>query len=318
MRSTVRKLSLLIGTLFILPFVVLVACGKKGPPTLTSFEKPEAPFSVTALHRGGAIILRWNYPRRQEDSIAEFIILRSSGTDFEKRSHLEKDKRIFVDQDITTGITYRYRVVAQNSRGVYSDGSPEVIAAPAPVPPPPANLSYTIQGDRIILTWKPHSSGDKFNIYKSREKGVYGLTPLNPTPLSESVFSDTFSVQSIEYYTVRSLTGTDIRDEGAASEELVFDPADLVPSRPVDIQAYPSSDRIFLSWSEPPESWVTGYRIYKRISGPDYLLVGETQIPAFVDIASPFVRRDYRVTAVGPAKEGPPAEISNVMFTPQR
>jgi len=302
---------------FCLPFV-LASCGKKGPPTLTSFEKPDAPSSVTAMHRGGALTLRWDYSRKQEGFIAEFIVLRSTGADFEKLSHLEKDKRLFVDRDIKTGITYRYKVISQNSRGVYSDDSPVVEATPAPAPLPPTSLSYAVKGDRVILSWKPVNTGDEFNVYKTREKGVYGLNPLNQTPLAEPAFTDAHSINTVVYYSVRSLTGSDIRDEGEASEELVVDPADLVPSRPENVQAYPESDRIFLSWSEPAEPWVTGFRVYRRTDAGEYILIGDTQIPTFVDNDRPVSRRDYRITAVGPAKEGPPAEITNVVYIPQR
>ena len=310
---------LLILSLLCLPTVFLAACGKKGPPTLTSFEKPDAPSSVTAVHRGEVMTLRWNYPRKQEGLIAEFIVLRSTGADFEKRSHLEKDKRMFVDRDIKTGITYRYKIITQNSRGIYSDDSPVVEATPAPAPLPPASISYAVKGNSVVLSWTPRSSGDKFNVYKAREKGAYGLMPLNRTPLSEPVFTDAFSVNSIVYYTVRSLMGSDIRDEGDASEELAVDPADLVPARPENVQAYPASDRIFLAWSEPAEPWVMGFRVYKRTgSGEEYMLIGETQIPTFVDNDRSAARKDYRITAVGPAREGPAAEITNIVYTPQR
>ena len=309
---------LLVTTVFLLILVVLAACGKKGPPTLMSFEKPDAPSSVTAVHRAGAMTLRWNYSRKQEGFIAEFIVLRSTGADFEKLSHREKDKRMFVDHDIKTGITYRYKIITQNSRGVYSDDSPIVEATPAAVLPPPTSLSYAVKGDTVVLSWTPLNTADQFNVYKTRQKGTYGLTPLNQTPLSEPHFTDTFSVNTVVYYTVRSLTGSDIRDEGEASEELVFDPADLVPARPENVQVYPASDRIFLSWSEPAEPWVTRFRVYKRTDTREYILVGETQIPTFVDTDRSVSRRDYRITAVGPAKEGPPAEITNVVYTPQR
>jgi len=303
---------------FCLPIVLLAACGKKGPPTLTSFEKPDAPSSVTAVHRGEVITLRWNYPRKQEGFIAEFIVLRSTGADFEKLSHLEKDKRTFVDPDIKTGITYRYKIISQNSHGVYSDDSPIVEATPAPAPLPPASLSYTVKGNSVVLSWTPLNTGEKFNVYKAKDKGAYGLMPLNQAPLSEPVFTDALSVKSVVYYTVRSLTGSDIRDEGEASEELAVDPADLVPAQPENVEAYPASDRIFLSWSEPAEPWVTGFRVYKRTGSGEYILLGETQIPTFVDNDRSVARRDYRITAVGPAKEGPPAEITNVVYTPQR
>ncbi len=309
---------LLLITMLCLQIVFLAACGKKGPPTLTSFEKPDAPSSVTAVHRGGSMTLRWNYPRKQEGVIAEFIVLRATGADFEKLSHLDKDKRAFVDHDIETGITYRYKVISQNSRGVYSDDSPVVEATPAPAPLPPASLSYVVRGNSVILSWTPLDTGDKFNVYKANKKGAYGLMPVNQAPLSEAVFTDAFSVNSVVYYTVRSLIGGDIRDEGEASEELAVDPADLVPARPENVQAYPASDRIFLSWSEPAEPWVTGFRVYKRTGSGEYILIGKTQIPTFVDDDRSAARRDYRVTAVGPSKEGPPAEITNVVYTPQR
>jgi predicted small lipoprotein YifL len=318
MSMLVKKRYLLTITPFCLLVVFLAACGKKGPPTLTSFEKPDAPPSFTAIHRGGTMILRWSFPRKQEGLIAEFIILRSTGADFEKLSHVEKDKRTFVDRDIKAGTTYRYKIRCQNFRGVYSDDSPIVAATPVPAPLPPGDLSYTVEGNSVMLSWVPLNTGDRFNVYKAMEKGTYGLMPLNPAPLSEPVFKDAFSVNKIVYYTVRSLTESDIRDEGEASQELVVNPADLVPPRPENVHAYPASDRIFLSWSEPSEPWVTGFRVYKRTGNGEYLLIGKTQIPTFVDNNPSLARRDYRITAVGPAKEGPAAEITDVMYTPQR
>ena len=294
------------------------ACGKKGPPTLKSFEKPAAPSAPTAVHREDALILRWQYARTGEASIAEFVVLRSTGAEFEKLSHIPKDKRTFIDRDIKTGQTYRYKVIAQNYRGIYSDDSPVVEAAPAAVPLPPENLSYTVRDGFVILSWTARDKETKYNVYKTSEKGVYGLASANQTPLSEPVFRDGLSVNRVIYYTVRSLTGSEVRDEGAASEELAVDPAELVPSQPQNIQAYPSSDRTFLSWSEASEPWVTGYRIYRKIGEGEYTLIGSTQIPTFVDSDAPSVRRDYRITAVGPAREGPAADVTGVVYTPQR
>ena len=316
--SAQAKKCLLMIAAFCLSVVSLTACGKKGEPTLKSFEKPDAPASLTAVHRGKTIVLRWSYDRPKESFIAEFIVLRSTGADFEKLTHLEKDTRMFVDRDIETGITYRYKIIAQNPRGVYSNNSPVVTAAPVSVPLPPGKLSYTVTGTTVILSWVPQNAGDKFNVYKSSEKGAYGLMPMNQTPLSEPVFKDALSVNTIAHYTVRSLTGSEIRDEGEASEELTVDPADLVPPRPQNVRAYPSSDRIFLSWDEASEPWVTGYRVYRRTAGGEYMFIGKTQIPTFVDKDPADAQRDYRVAAVGPSKEGPAAEIGNVLYTPQR
>jgi hypothetical protein len=63
---------------------------------------------------------------------------------------------------------------------------------------------------------------------------------------------------------------------------------------------------------------VTGYRVYKRAANGDYMRIGETQIPTFIDTEPPLTRRDYRVSAVGPLKEGPASEITGVVFVPER
>jgi hypothetical protein len=301
-----------------LVLTLAAACGKKGDPTLRSYEKPDAPSSLTALHREDSIILRWSYPRSQEGLIAEFIVLRSTGTGFEVLSHLEKGKRIFTDKDIRIGSTFRYKIICRNYRGIDSNESNTVSATPAQSPPPPRNLSYTIKNKAVLLSWEPLNIGEQYNIYKADDKGTYGLIPLNPGPLSVPEFKDAFNVNTIVHYTVRSLTETDVRNEGPASNELIVNPADLVPPRPENLQAFPSADRIFLSWSEPSEPWVTGFRVYKRTGNTDYLLIGQTQIPTFVDQGPSDMKRDYRVTAVGPEKEGPAAEIGNVIFIPQR
>ena len=72
---------------------------------------------------------------------------------------------------------------------------------------------------------------------------------------------------------------------------------------------------IHLIWKEPPETWVTGYRVYREMNkGEGCKFLGETKTPVFVDKENPSVERSYRVTAIGPVKEGPPAEIKSISF----
>jgi hypothetical protein len=170
----------------------------------------------------------------------------------------------------------------------------------------------------VVLSWDPVNGDTRYNVYKADEKGAYGLTPLNPAPLAEPRVRDIFSINQTVRYTVRSLTGSGIRDEGPASEELMVNPADLVPPKPENLQAFPASDSVYLSWSESSELWVTAFRVYKRTGNAEYVLIGQTQIPTFVDRGPSVIKRDYRVTAVGPAQEGPAAEILNVIHIPQR
>ncbi len=307
----------LILTAVLLSSAVL-GCGKKGDPTLKSYEKPETPSNVAAIHREDAMFIKWAYAPAKENLIAEFIVLRSEGSEFEKLSHIPKEKRGYIDKDIKIGNTYQYKVISQNARGVYSNDSDIASASVVQVPLPPAKLSYAVAGDTVTLSWLPVNKGSLYNVYRSTTPGAYGLRPINPEPLSEPVFKDTFSLNTIHYYIVRSLTGSSSRDESAASEELTVDAADLVPPMPQNILAFPAPDKVFLVWTELDERWLTGYNVYRKSGSSDYVLLGKTQTPTFVDREAPISKRDYRIAAVGPAKEGPAAEIKNVVFIPQQ
>jgi hypothetical protein len=308
--------------LLILTAVLLTAavfgCGKKGDPTLKSYEKPETPSHIAVVHREDDMFIKWAYPRAKENFIAEFIVLRSTGSEFEKLSHIDKEKRSYVDKDIKIGNTYEYKVISQNLRGVYSNDSAIASVSPVQVPLPPTKLSYTVSGNTVALAWERTNQGTLFNVYRSTEKGKYSMKPVNPEPLSEPGFKDTFSVNSVFHYTVRSQTGSDVRDEGPASEELTVDAADLVPPMPANLRAFPAPDRVILLWTELDELWITGFNVYRKTDNNDFVLLGKTQTPTFLDPEAPASKRDYRIAAVGTAKEGPAAEIKNVVFIPQQ
>lgn len=309
--------SLILFPLIIVQLLFLVACGKKDEPTLKEYSKPVPPSLLRAIHREERIILQWRYPAEKESAIEDFIILKSSGSEFRKLADVEKNKRSFEDTFIEKGGNYRYKIIARNFKGVHSDDSNIIDIRLLDPPPPPSDLSFVIRKDALILTWKPAAEGLLYNVYKSLERGQYGLSPVNSGPISESSFSDAFTLNKPVYYTVRSLRHSDIRDEGIPSGEVVVDPSELIPSllKNCSYQTFP--EKVYLFWDEPEESWVTRFRIYRRTEGQDYLLLGETQIPVFVDNEPPLTKRDYRVHAVGPAKEGPGVEIRNIVYTPE-
>ncbi|MHB8881831.1 MAG: hypothetical protein ACYC69_10045 [Thermodesulfovibrionales bacterium] len=295
-----------------LAVVVMVAgCGKKGPPTLRSLEKPAAPSALTAVHRGHEMTLFWNYPRDKEIAIHNFILLRASGQEFRKIAEPSRESRSFPDRDYSPGQAYHYKIAAQNHKGVFSSDSDILTVTPGHVPVPPAHLVFRVGSGSLQLEWKGPAGGVLYNVYKSREKGAYGLQPVNKTPLHSPTFDDELDLGKTVYYTVRSLTDSSIRDESLPSPEIAVDPHGFMPSPPQGLRAVLSPERTYLFWNEPPETWVTGYRIYKRLQGKDYLLIAETQIPAFIDhdLAQ---KRDYRIHAVGPFSEGVGAELTGI------
>ena len=291
----------------------LFACGKKGDPTLKSYEKPDPPSPLRAIHRESEIILSWNFPKSKETSIKGFHLLKSTGGDFEEVTLLNNDQRSYSDTRFEIGAAYHYKVVAQNLKGVLSNDSNILVITPVPPPAPPKNLSSTVTYDSLTLTWDSAGEGMGYNVYKSDKPGGYSLAPVNGEPLKELSFKDVFTVSKTVFYTIRSVSGNLIRDEGPASIELMVNPEEFVPPAPEDLQAVPSQSNVYLIWKESAATWVRGYKIYREINKQEgFIAIGETQTPSFLDGEKPVTKRNYRVTALGPAKEGPPAEIRDI------
>jgi fibronectin type 3 domain-containing protein len=299
--------------------VSLFACGKKGDPTLKSYEKPEPPSQLTALHRESEIILSWNFPKSKEPSIKAFHLLKSTGGDFEEVTLLNNDQRSYMDTRFEINVEYRYKVVAENLKGVLSKDSNILIIKPGTPPAPPKNLSFTVTYDSLMLTWDSAGEGLLYNVYKSDKPGGYSRTPVNREPLKEPSFKDVFTVSKTVFYTIRSISGSLIRDEGPASVELIVNPEEFVPPAPEALQAVPTQSNVQLIWRESAATWVRGYRIYRETNTQEgFIAIGETLTPSFLDSGKPDTKRHYRVTALGPAKEGPPAEIRDVFYREPR
>jgi hypothetical protein len=294
----------------------LLSCGKKGEPTLKSFEKPLSPSLVSTIHREDNIIISWTFPKNGEAEIAGFHLLRSSGSGFERVAFLGSDVRSYTDTDFHFDVHYSYKIVSQNHRGILSADSNVISLTPSQPPPPPQNLSVSVPDDSVTLSWKLQKDGIYCNVYRSFEQGIYGLDPLNKSPISDNTFRDVFFIDRPVYYIVRSLRNTGWRDEGPSSEEVTINPSAFVPPPPEGVRYFATSDNVYLYWKEPDHLWITGFRVYRRIGKSDYVLIGETQIPVFLDAEKPSTKRDYRITALGPEKEGPGAEIRGVVFVP--
>jgi fibronectin type 3 domain-containing protein len=313
-----KFLSSILFLLLVFSFL-LPSCGKKGDPTLKSYEKPVAPTEFSALHRESEIILSWNFFRNRESSIKGFHILKASNGEFEKLAFLDNTQRTFSDTSYTTGSEYSYKIISESLKNILSDDSNILRIKPKNPPAPPSDIHFKAEYNSLTLSWNNAGEGFFYNVYKSEKKGEYPLSPVNPEPIKVTDFRDVFNVNKRVYYTIRSLTGSEIRDEGALSREIVVDPREFVPSPPESLQAVPTRETIHLVWKEPAETWVTGYKLYREIDPKEgYVFIGSTQSTSFQDTENPLLKRNYRVTALGPEREGPPAVIMDIVFIPPK
>ncbi|MBA4371876.1 MAG: hypothetical protein C0402_03330 [Thermodesulfovibrio sp.] len=297
--------------------LLTAACGKKGAPTLKTYDKPVAPSGLTAIHREDRIYLQWTFPKDKEITVKQIAILRAAETDFEKIADTDAAGRSYVDAGIQTDVQYRYKVAALNHRGVFSPDSNTILITASRVPSAPQGLSFTVTETALALKWQPQDTALRYNVYRATAPGQYTMFPVNPSPLASPSFTDALSLDKPVYYTVRCLTDSAARSESSASAEIVVDPGAFVPRPLQGVRSIASEARVFLSWDLPAESWVTGFRVYRRTSGQEYTLAVETQIPAYIDQDPSSSERTYRVHALGPRLESAGVELPGVRLQPR-
>ncbi|MDI6800652.1 MAG: hypothetical protein QMD01_01150 [Thermodesulfovibrionales bacterium] len=291
----------------------IASCGKKGDPTLKSFEKPLPVKEIKAVHREDEIILSWAYPASERKKIKGFHIEKAEiksqesevrSQEFKNISFLGNDAAQFIDKDFKIGQQYLYKVRVRSSRDIIGDDSPVLKVMPRNLPQPPSGLTYKITNDAVEITWTARK-GVMYEIYKEYEKGKLPSSPLNKASLKEPFFKDRIEPERTVYYAVRASLGTDIKDEGYLSEYIEIKPDYFIPSRPSGLRHVISGQKVYLTWDGNPETWVRGYRIYrKKAVESDFRLIGDSVMPAFADNEQLTGRTIYYITAVSPAREG--------------
>jgi len=306
-------------------FIIFSGCGKKGDPTLRSYEKPETPANLNALKRTDKIILNWYFPSNKETTLKGFNILRSSlnslstdreeWSDFEKIAFVDKKTRTYIDSSINNKNSYKYKIISQSLKDILSKESNVIQVSSVNLPEPPIQLSYKIENDKQIILWQEIVPNSAYNIYKSNIKGIYQSGKINRNPVKGSSFTDNLDINKISCYIVRTTSGEQVIYESNPSQEICIDPKEFIPAKPLNLQAATLSDSVVLVWEGSSEMFVTGYKIYRETDRKNgFILIGETKVPAFKDNERASTKRSYRVAAVGPSKEGPAAEIKDIIY----
>ena len=290
--------------------LLFASCGKKGNPTMKSFEKPAVVQDMKASHRDGKVTISWSYPRQARIVIKGFYVERATGSEpFQNIGFVKGDTVQYADERFETGREYRYKIRVYSMRDVISDDSPVLKVIPLRLPEPPAGLSYRLTNDSVEIAWDKAADGIFYNIYKSPEKGMYSASPINTTPLAKPFFRDGVDVGKPVFYTVRSIAVSTINNEGGPSADLEIDPQSFIPTRPTDLRYVRSQNKAYLFWKENTETWVKVYRIYRKGGSGEYLPVAEVSVPLFIEEDPVSGSSSYYVTARGPVRESPPSDV---------
>jgi predicted small lipoprotein YifL len=290
--------------------VTLPGCGKKGPPTMRSFAKPDQIKQIRAIHRDGKINFSWSYDLKQSHiTIKGFRIYRAEGKGaYAEISRLPADARRYSDASVKMDTQYLYKIRAYSARDIDSDDSAEISARPVSAPDAPSGLTYRITNNDVGVAWEKAPEGVSFNIYRREGNGVYPAAPLNEKPLDKPFFRDNLNLKTSVTYVVVAVRQTDIANESGLSEELRIDPQTFAPAPPVDVRYVRSGNRGYLTWKDNDEAWVKAYRVYRRGPAGQFELLGEVNVPVYLDEDRVYENSAYRVTAVGPQKESLPSD----------
>jgi len=135
------------GILFFVAFLLVVSCGRKGPPRAPELAVPETIKDLKAEAGGGGIALTWSRPTRyldgkSLDDLAGFVVFRKEITQAcpecpapyrqrvalnveDQQKFIKKQKFRYVDGQLTPQVNYVYRVFSRLMDGSLSDPSNE-------------------------------------------------------------------------------------------------------------------------------------------------------------------------------------------------
>lgn len=173
--------------------------GNEGPRTEIAVEIPDLVpprevFSFSARPtRSGAVQLRWQpslardmdshriYRRREEDSGEAQLIL-----------ELAAEETSAIDDEVSRGVAYLYRIVEVDRAGNASEPSPEERVVPLDMKPPaaPRELQARRSGGDLLLSWRPPEDGDVagYRVYRAPYPKA-GERELTEEPVRETEYS---------------------------------------------------------------------------------------------------------------------------------
>ena len=182
---------------------------------------PAKPAGLSAEERKvKAVPLSWK--ANPESDIAQYLVFRAEGTAGQDYSQIAKvqGKTEYQDKELKDGVSYRYRIQAEDKDGLTSDFSEPVTVSTKPRPKSPEGVSGEFRDGRAELRWKAGPEADiaQYNIYEKRFLGREKIGSSTQASYSDATIgpgkSKTYVITSID------------RDglESDTSQELVVEP----------------------------------------------------------------------------------------------
>ncbi|MHA2403972.1 MAG: fibronectin type III domain-containing protein, partial [Candidatus Kariarchaeaceae archaeon] len=251
--------------------------------TIIPGQAPAPPENVDAVHGNQQVTLTWDAPSDNGGiAIFQYRIYRAPniGGPYIEIDMVPDTTTSYTDTGLTNGISYFYKITAENTKGESLDSS-IVSSVPSTIPLAPENLSATYGNQVINLTWSapPNNGGaiiTGYNIYRNTSAGGPYITPIGSVGPGVTTFNDTLvNNGQTYYYIVRAIN---INGESSDPAEVSETPR-TTPDAPTNLVANYGDQEVDLSWDAPAidgGASLTAFIIYRNGSLHDIVGAGVT------------------------------------------
>ena len=284
-----------------------------------------APSNLTVELVDGRVSLGWDAPAEDAGSVTGYEILRARGWDDPVVLVADTGSAATAYTDETAdapGESYAYRVKAVRDGERSQASDPVVIQLPVPPPSAPAGLIASSGGGGVFLSWQApvEDAGavTGYEVLRARDDGEL-TTLVADTGNAATAYTDADAGEASERYAyrVRAIRG------GERSEDSNEARVQLPPAAPKRVESAAASDLVLLSWADPVDDSVTGYRIlrWREIAdvASDFVTLAEDTGTAETSYADDTVENGrvyvYRVLAIGPGGLSEPSRGVRVSTT---
>ena len=284
-----------------------------------------APSNLSVELVDGRVSLGWDAPAEDAGSVTGYEILRARGWDDPVVLVADTGSAATAYTDETAdapGESYAYRVKAVRDGERSQASDPVVIQLPVPPPSAPAGLSASSGVGGVFLSWQApvEDAGSVTGYEVLRAQGEGELTTLvADTGNAATAYTDATAGGASERYAyrVRAIRGG---EKSADSNEARVQ---LPPAAPRLVESAAASDLVLLSWADPQDDSITGYRILRAdivdgVQGEFAVLIEDTG-SAETSYADDTVENGrvyvYRVLAIGPGGLSEPSRDVRVRTT---
>ncbi len=258
--------------------VAAVNSAGEGPRTATASATPHtvpsAPAIISATGGTGNVTLTWTAPASDGGSaLTKYSVYRGTSSGSETFLRDAGQSLTVIDNTVSAGTTYYYRVTVWNSQGE-SPRSNGASATTFGAPTPPTALTCTAGDSLISLHWDaPGSDGGSsvlaYRVFFGSSPGVYSA---NQTVSSNSFLHGSLTNGVRYFYAVAAINSV---GQGPLSAESSAVPM-TNPTAPQSLLATAGVRQIYLSWQPPlvnGGSNVTGYKLYRGPTATSHSLI---------------------------------------------